>query len=293
MQVHIALGFFALFWRLPRVMRVLQRTPYLTWWVSLLFTASYLEIFTYGRFSMCLEIDWTLGVMGCVVSVFYVLAWLRSFFYPLRQEVRAHRMVWLFPLTFMISYGPYIFSCDTHSTTFVALNGFLNVLLYRCNSRFLGTAWPDMTDAPLTQWLGPSSRPVTVIAFPEVVTVLAEQRDALQESERQIVQLAGGPGSWGQKRAWTEAASSFATRSNVGEDAQIVSPRTGCVGGCEKGGVTAHSCGHSVRCLRQAQGGMHARLCECRIVVHQGCVRKFSSQSFPRGRESLFRVSKS
>ena len=97
----------------------------------------------------------------------------------------------------------------------------------------------------------------------------------------------------GQKRTWTEAASSFATRSNVGEDAQIVSPRTGCIGGCVDGGVTAHFWEHSVRCLRHAQVSMHARLCECSIGVHQCCVKKFSSRSVPRNHESLLRVSTS
>ena len=192
MQVHIAVGFLALFWRLPRVMRVLQRTPYLTWLVSLPL-AAFLSEFVYSEFPCfpgLIEV-----VTGCVVCVLYVMSWLRSWFYPLREEVRAHRMMWLFPLTFVVTYGPWIFFCycDTSleliGVPFAALNGFLNVLAYRCNSRFLGTTWPDMTDAPLTQWLGPSSRPVTVVAFPEVVTVRAEQRDALQESERQIVQL--------------------------------------------------------------------------------------------------------
>ena len=122
------------------------------------------------------------------------MAWLRSFCYPLRQEVRAYRMVWLFSLTFVITFGPWILFAGTRLESIAvasfAPSGLLNVLVYRCNSRFLGTEWPDMTGATPMQWLGPSSRPVTFDwRFPEVVTVLAEQRDALQESERQIVQL--------------------------------------------------------------------------------------------------------
>ena len=43
------------------------------------------------------------------------------------------------------------------------------------------------------QWLGPSSRPVTFDwCFSDVVTVPAEQRDALKESGRQIVQVEEG-----------------------------------------------------------------------------------------------------
>ena len=102
MQVHIALGFLALFWRLPRVMRVLQRTPYLTWLVSLL-VGAFLSGFVYREIH-CFA-SWTEGVTGCVVSVIYVMVWLRSWCYPLREEVRAYRMVWLFPLTFVITYG--------------------------------------------------------------------------------------------------------------------------------------------------------------------------------------------
>ena len=187
MQVHIAVGFLALFWRLSRVMRVLHRTVYLTWLVSMLLAAFLAEL-------PPLAVSWTLGVTGCIVSVLYVMAWLRSFCYPLRQEVRAYRMVWLFSLTFVITFGPWILFAGTRLESFAvasfALSGLLNVLVYRCNSRFLGTEWPDMTGATPMQWLGPSSRPVTFDwRFPEVVTVLAEQRDALQESERQIVQL--------------------------------------------------------------------------------------------------------
>ena len=62
MQVHIAVGFLALFWRLPRVMRVLQRTVYLTWLVSMLLAAFLAEL-------PPLAVSWTLGVTGCIVSV--------------------------------------------------------------------------------------------------------------------------------------------------------------------------------------------------------------------------------
>ena len=86
-----------------------------------------------------LAFRWTAGVTGCVVSVLYVLAWLRSGCSPLREEVRAHRMVWLFASSFVITFRPFmIYGGADHEVIAcgLALNDVLNVLVFRCNSRF-------------------------------------------------------------------------------------------------------------------------------------------------------------
>ena len=107
-------------------------------------------------------------------------------------------MVRLYLLTFVLTTQPYIFSpIGTRYGVVVrltlALGGVLNVLIYTCNSRFSGTVWSDVTDdtgSPMIEWARPSSRPVGFsVRSNEVVTVPALQREALQESDREIAEL--------------------------------------------------------------------------------------------------------
>ena len=195
MDVHIAAGFLALYWRLPRVMHVLKRTTYFTWLVSLLWVLVWTSFLPSRSNSVS---RWTLAVQGCIAIVLYVMAWLKSSCFPSREELRARRIVWLYLLTFVFTTVPYIifpvgarYGAIAGAT--LALNGVLNVLIYHCNSRFSGTVWSDVTDdtgSPMIEWARPSSRPVGFsVRSPEVVTVPAVQREALQESDREIAEL--------------------------------------------------------------------------------------------------------
>ena len=195
MDVHIAAGFLALYWRLPRMMHVLKRTTYFTWLSSLLWVF-WLNSLKGWRSDLVWQ--WTLAVPGCIAIVFYVLAWLRSICFPSREELRACRMVWLYLLTFVLTTLPFIISPfrrrpDDIVRELIGLNGFLNVLIYHCNSRFSGTGWSDVTNgtrSPMIEWAGPSSRPVAFsVRSPEVLTVPAVQREALRESDREIAEL--------------------------------------------------------------------------------------------------------
>ena len=67
---------------------------------------------------------------------------------------------------------------------------------------------------------------------------------------------------------------------SIGEDAQIVSPRTGFVDGFVNGGVTAHS-------RTRVFDGCRQHRCPQRLCF------EVSSESFTWGHDSLFRVSPS
>lgn len=195
LDVHIAAGFLALYWRLPRLMQMLKKTLLLTWVIPILFFC----VLKYGgarefriTFDVCTLLPF---VIACVL---YFMAWFRSWWFPLREQQRAHRMVWLYPAIFLFTMAPtvvaiaYQFESDFNAP-FMALKGLLNVLVYRCHSRFSCAMWNETTEAPrmpVMQWGGLSSVPVGFsLRSPDVLRVAAVQGAALQESEKEIAEI--------------------------------------------------------------------------------------------------------
>lgn len=203
LEVHIAAGFLALFWRMPGLMQFLKRTVLLTWVIAWLPISVSLFLWAEGgrdtpsaayyRTVIC---SITVVAFG-TTSALYATAWWRSLWFPLREEQRAHKMVWLYPATFFITMFPTVLVSDRgfgyrFCAPFSALNGLLNVLVYYSHSRFSCATWRDMAEEqgpPLVQWAGVAALPVGFRIAPHEVTVAVDQRAALEQSEWDIVEI--------------------------------------------------------------------------------------------------------
>ena len=138
LEVHIAMGFVAVYWRMPRLLQFLKRTTSFTWVVSLPMVVLYF-VWLAGILSttvMWEDLYFYVLVAACVSTLaLYVTAWIRSWFFPLREAQRAHRMVWLYPAAFIITVVPSLVHdrgivSTPFGAPFTALNGLVNVLIY-------------------------------------------------------------------------------------------------------------------------------------------------------------------
>ena len=198
MEVHIAAGFLSLVWRAPRLMKFLKRTILFTWVIGTVMVSGEVYL-THFRLDGQRELlCFGYGAALCTTSTLYVMAWFRSWWSPLRQAQRAHRMVHLYLAAFFVTMSPILiclrFNLDTDvADAFLALNGVLNVLLYSFQSSFSSAMWLDTGEAHgtvMAQWAGRSSIPVTFsMRVPLEVKVSAVQRAALAESEREIADM--------------------------------------------------------------------------------------------------------
>lgn len=201
LEVHIATGFLALYWRVPRLMMFLQRTVSLAWVVALLIVV-FLDVAATVRVDIVVD-EAIIIVAFVMTAALYVMAWFRSRWFPLRGKQRASSMVWLYPATFFVTMAPALlyaklnmnkFNTDSViSAPFIALNGLLNVLVYSCHSRFSCVMVRDMAEVQrtaMTQWAGLSSLPVGFSwSGPQQCWVPAVQSAALHRSEREIADI--------------------------------------------------------------------------------------------------------
>lgn len=201
LEVHIAAGFLALFWRLLRLMTFLRRTLLLSWVFAAVLVVADPSTRGGGSHNRTIHNDFLhYGYVAALIvtALLYIVAWFRSCWFPLREERRAYKMVWLYPATFSFTMAPTVvciaFNLDQRlSDPFSALNGLLNVLLYSCHSRFSSAVWCRMGDQHRTSmalWAGVSSLPVGFsMHSPSEVAVTAVQRSALEESERETANM--------------------------------------------------------------------------------------------------------
>merc|ERR1712135_163606 len=90
LEVHIALGFVALFWRMPRLLQFLKRTTLFTWVIALLPVSYFLWVAGKRDISPDLfvgDVYFSVTVATFFsTSALYVTAWFKSWFSPLREE---------------------------------------------------------------------------------------------------------------------------------------------------------------------------------------------------------------
>jgi len=231
LEVHIAAGFFALFWRMSNFMQCLRKTLLLTWVFALLLVSAFplvpvlfpdvtASIFVGDAFHH-LAGSITEGTFVTTAAL-YVGAWFKSVWFPLRGGQRAHRMVVLYPATFFFTMAPTVVCARWNfyegiSAPFSALNGFLNVLVYCCHRRFSCVTLRDMDNeprTPLAQWAGASSLPVGFSMFVhEEMRVSASQRQALQESERETAAIESARANSGGRTM--ETTSTFSLEASL------------------------------------------------------------------------------
>ena len=201
LEVHISVGFLALYWRRPTLVMFLKRTVWLTW-----ATAAFMSLVSGFIFFNWRSPAVHAGIFCfatapalAIATAMYIAAWFRSLFFPLRGEQRAVRMLSLYTATFLLTYVPMIMCAHLHihvvfTGPFLPVNGVLNVLLYSCHTRFSGgSVWRDLEEEggmSVAQWRGRSALSVGFsMSVPLELHVPAVQRTALEVSEREITDI--------------------------------------------------------------------------------------------------------
>ena len=138
MEVHIAAGFLALFWRAPcRLSRGPCAFPGSS--RCSLCCPAWSQHCTPGSRGLIFDGD----VRGSLPEVTFVItaslyfcAGFKALWFHSRAEQRAQRMMWLYPATVVcIRWNVDLDIC----APFSAMKGLLNVLVYSCEPRFAGT----------------------------------------------------------------------------------------------------------------------------------------------------------
>jgi len=193
-ELHVAVGFAAVFWRSRCLVQVLNFTLWLPWPVALAESVSLGMLHLSDRAHIADDI---LVLSGLILSsftfVFFALAGFRSLWYPLRQARRATLMMWSFPLAYISTFSLMTYVLLRHhgmqsrtiARIFVSLNGLFNVCCFAC--QFSRTS-PELLQSvvstdPVEDWTG-LALPTGFAVHVEHIAVIPVQRAALQESER-------------------------------------------------------------------------------------------------------------
>lgn len=136
----------AVYWRRSWLMRFLRRTLLLPWAVPspLVVHLILSRSFRWGVEGLVLHLAEELCVCAAVVTfLLYLCAAFRAFWCPDRAGRSGHRMVWLFPLAFLITVAPVVYLMlaginDTTTPHFLAevvaaLAGLANVAARTCH----------------------------------------------------------------------------------------------------------------------------------------------------------------
>jgi len=201
-ELHVAVGAMALFWRLRGLMRFLNRSVPLCWLLALLGGA--LQIVDYFVRGSLHELEGMLMmVLATAIFLLYLSIAFRVMWYPARQALRAHMMVFLFPITFAVTLGPlalqwmFHFNFSHASAVCANLNGIGNLLMYTLNANFSRAGLLELDRMPssraecdeFVQWAGIRALPVGFAADEEVISVPRDQLSALRNSAAEIRDL--------------------------------------------------------------------------------------------------------
>eukprot|EP00450_Noctiluca_scintillans_P029930 CAMPEP_0194542084 /NCGR_PEP_ID=MMETSP0253-20130528/83382_1 /TAXON_ID=2966 /ORGANISM="Noctiluca scintillans" /LENGTH=293 /DNA_ID=CAMNT_0039388659 /DNA_START=58 /DNA_END=937 /DNA_ORIENTATION=+ len=219
-ELHVAAGFGAIYWRSRRFMRFLNHSVWLPWAFAVVeITVVILVVSVAGsghRERRKHQVDVCEAYMLCliVVSTFvlYLSAVFRGSCYPGLASRRAHCMVtWYFIVTLTVT-SPLAYQLLLKSLrdwkwngVCTSLNGLANVLLYSYQPNLAATAplqdsraLENIASTPsrsFEQWAGRPSLPVGFLVLGhEVIPVENVQRFALRESEEQTAEIEASRG---------------------------------------------------------------------------------------------------
>ena len=146
---------------------------------------------------------WWVGLCAVLASTtfaLYLCAAFRAIWYTSHAEQRANRMLWLYPVCFVLTVCPDIIwsvvgdpsSMLPEVMLSISLNGFFNVMAYACNSKFSARLLRDEhehtrgTADAFEEWSGIAGLPVGFALSDELITIQGTQKSALAESEREM-----------------------------------------------------------------------------------------------------------
>ena len=175
LEMHVAAGVAALYWRSHRTMRLLSRSVWLCWVPGLV--ACVIDRTLHicePKKSECTQVQVFIMLgAGCLTCSLYLLSAFRALWYPGQQERRAHAMVCLYVASYGVSLLPYLLVNVTPlqqpfrhiSLVLMRFNGVANVLTYALNSKMARASVlaPDVlgdrhtTDNDFVCWAGVSN----------------------------------------------------------------------------------------------------------------------------------------
>lgn len=149
-ETLIAAGFVGVYWRWRGVFTVLRHTTFMPWVLAVPVTLSLRLQQLYSDppelFQVCgqsgsrrtVEVGWFGTAIFMVTFALYGLAAFRALWYPSNFHRRPNTMIWLFPLAFLVTFGPCVLpgvsrfdSMDCKLTS--SLNGLVNCMVYAQN----------------------------------------------------------------------------------------------------------------------------------------------------------------
>jgi len=204
-ELHVAVGFAAVFWRSRCLVQVLNFTLWLPWPVALVESVSLGILHLSDRDNdiagdILADDIFTLSILivAGFTFVFFAFAGFRSWWYPLRQARQATVKMWSFPLAFISTFGlmTYVIlsghdmQSRTFARIFASLNGLCNVSCYACQfSRSSPELLQSVVSAnPVEDWTG-LVLPLGFAVHVEHIAVVPVQCAALRESERGMAVL--------------------------------------------------------------------------------------------------------
>ena len=207
LELHVAAGVAALYWRSRRAMRLLSSSVWLCWVPGLVGSVLDLTDVSCEHESMCVKVEgFVMLGASCMTCCLYLLSALRALWYPGQQERRAHTMVCLYVVSFVVTVLPF----QLHSTivlqktlshisiVLLRFNGVSNVLTYALNSQMARSTVlaPDVLDDrgprdnEFVHWAGASNVRVGFDFWEHEEHLVARvQRVALRRSEHETASL--------------------------------------------------------------------------------------------------------
>ena len=192
-ELQLALGFVAVYWRRKGLLTFLRRTLLLPWVLVV-------PVVVHYAVAQSLDLaEWLSVVIVMLVFGLYVCASYRAMWYPAPAEKIADRMVLLYTLAFILTVGPLVVAKladlpQECAETPASLNGFANMIVYsyvmkfsrqsrnvRVNSFHVSSCFHN--------WSGIHALPVGFTIENEERKVQIDQRRALAQSERDLRKL--------------------------------------------------------------------------------------------------------
>jgi len=208
MELYVAAGFTAIFWRSLILMKFVNTTLWLPWLCAVVLTSMFLIGVAQGVRQVWIDeamVSCTI-IITSTTFILFLSAFVKSSWYPARSHRRAATRVWLYAVAFALTICPGIIVLVNGRTMqdrvfariFGALNGMANVLCYACDSSFSsGYPWKsglavNADTSPRNSfegWGGPCAVPVGFAVEHVEIVVTPCQSFALLESERMTAEL--------------------------------------------------------------------------------------------------------
>lgn len=179
-EMHLAAGFVALYWRQEGLMRFLRCSLFLPW-ALLLPGILFALLPPSAHLGVLHGVEMTCALVAVTTLCLYGCASFRTLWYPSSAEQKAARMLWLYPVGFIVTDLPYIATRlqgwqSPIGELALSLNGLVNVVVYSCVSSFsplihAGRSEGRIELSELDKWSGIRAFPVGFALGHEVVEV--------------------------------------------------------------------------------------------------------------------------